>query len=515
MATTLFPHFRSPIMVRSLALAVLFLATLAAGLLFAQDEIRQGTIASVDVEKGELTIRTPDGREHECSVEESTRIMGADGQAVRERLKADGFKVGAAVMFKAGKADGKRTVLEGLRLGGGGPQPGKIVKIDAEKGELTIRTPDGKEHDVLVVEGTRIMGADQSPVKDRLKAPEFKADAAVMFKVGKTDGKRGILDGLKLGGPGGGGRPGGDPPEKFDTSVLKPLTELGSGKYGDFEGGLYPGGSNKRPADHEAAGIALAKTIEPRAADGKPDAAGKIVLLSIGMSNTSQEFSGFQQVARGERVLNPKLVLVNGAQGGMTAAAIQNPEDGNRGAQFWRTVDERLRQAGVSRQQVQAVWIKQADAGPNQGFPKYARTLQAEMQTIAHVLHQRFPNLKLAYLSSRIYAGYARTRLNPEPYAYESGFSVKWLIEQQLQGDPALNFDPNKGLVQSPWLSWGPYLWANGTRGRAGGLRYEESDLANDGTHPSPAGQRKVAEALLEFFKSDSTTKGWFTAGGQ
>jgi hypothetical protein len=392
-----------------------------------------------------------------------------------------------------------------------GPLSGKIVKIDVERGELTIRTADGKEHDVIVVERTRIMGTDQSPVKDRLKAPEFKVDAAVMFKVGRMQGQRGVLEGLKLGGPGGADRPGRDPPEKFDTSGLKPLTELGTGKYHEFEGGLYQGGSNKRPADHESAGLALAKTVEPLGADGKPVAGGRIVLLSIGMSNTSQEFSAFQQLARGDDAVNPKLVLVNGAQGGMTAAAIQNPNDQERGTRFWQTVDDRLRQAGVSREQVQAVWFKQADAGPSQGFPKYAQTLQAEMQTIAHVLHERFPNLKLAYLSSRIYAGYARTRLNPEPYAYESGFSVKWLIEQQLRGEAALNFDPKKGAVQSPWLSWGPYLWANGTQASAAGLRYQESDLANDGTHPSQSGQRKVAEALLEFFKTDNTTRGWFT----
>jgi hypothetical protein len=134
------------------------------------------------------------------------------------------------------------------------------------------------------------------------------------------------------------------------------------------------------------------------------------------------------------------------------------------------------------------------------------------MQTIAQVLHQRFPNLKLAYVSSRIYAGYASTRLNPEPYAYESGFSVKWLIEQQIQGDAALNFDPKRGTVKSPWLSWGPYLWASGTKGSAADLRYEEGDFADDGTHPSPAGQKKVAAALLDFFKSDATTKSWFVA---
>jgi lysophospholipase L1-like esterase len=169
----------------------------------------------------------------------------------------------------------------------------------------------------------------------------------------------------------------------------------------------------------------------------------------------------------------------------------------------------------VTGAQVQVVWIKQADPGPTQGFPKYAQTLQAELRQLVQLLHRRFPNLKLAYLSSRIYGGYARTRLNPEPYAYESGFAVKWLIEEQLKGDAALNYDPAKGTVKAPWLSWGPYLWANGTSKRADGLFYEEGDFAGDGTHPSARGQRKVADLLLTFFKSDATAKPWFVRGAE
>jgi hypothetical protein len=164
----------------------------------------------------------------------------------------------------------------------------------------------------------------------------------------------------------------------------------------------------------------------------------------------------------------------------------------------------------VSREQVQAVWIKQADAGPTQGFPRYAQQLQAELARIVQVLPQRFPNCRLAYLSSRTYGGYATTSLNPEPYAYESGFAVKWLIEQQIGGEPELNYDPAKGPVKAPWLSWGPYLWANGGTQRADCLSYAETDFVGDGTHQSPSGQRKVGKLLIEFFRSDSTTRPWF-----
>jgi len=298
--------------------------------------------------------------------------------------------------------------------------------------------------------------------------------------------------------------------QKFDTSKLVPLTELGTNQYRRFAGGLYPNGANDRPAAHEAAGVALAKTVRPLDRAGEPSSSGRIVLLSIGMSNTTQEFTAFIRLVGEDRSKNPAVTLVDGAQGGMTAAMVAKPQLDQARA-YWPTVDQRIKDAGCSGEQVQAAWIKEADAGPNQGFPTYARTLQGELQTIVQFMQRRYPNLKLVYLSSRTYAGYATTRLNPEPYAYESGFSVKWLIEDQLKGNRDLNFDSGKGEVKAPWLSWGPYLWANGTQKRADGFSYQESDFGNDGTHPSASGQRKVATLLLQFFKTDTTAKPWFT----
>jgi hypothetical protein len=300
------------------------------------------------------------------------------------------------------------------------------------------------------------------------------------------------------------------PMPHVDTSKLVPLTELGQRMYQGFSGGLYPGGKNECPRDHEVAGLALAKQVQPLDTEGRPSPDGKIILLSVGMSNTTQEFSTFKALADPSPQKNPRLVLVDSAQGGMTAAAIQNPEDQGSGTRYWATVDERLTAANVTRAQVQAAWIKEADAGPTQGFPGYAHKLQGELQRIVQLMHARFPNLKLVYLSSRIYGGYARTPLNPEPYAYESGFAVKWLIEQQLRGDPEMNDHPTRGPVKAPWLSWGPYLWANGMKKRANGLFYAESDFGGDGTHPSAAGRRKVAEQLWTFFSTDPTARTWF-----
>jgi hypothetical protein len=198
----------------------------------------------------------------------------------------------------------------------------------------------------------------------------------------------------------------------------------------------------------------------------------------------------------------------------MTASIIQDPNDKGPGTHYWTKLTGHLEAAGLSPAQVQVIWIKEADAGPREGFPGYAKKLQAELTRIVQLLPARFPNLKLVYLSSRTYGGYAKTPLNPEPYAYESGFAVKWLIEQQVEGDPALNYDAAKGPVKAPWLSWGPYLWANGATKRADGFSYEESDFAEDGTHESASGQQKVGQQLLQFFKTDSTTRSWFLRSG-
>lgn len=62
-------------------------------------------------------------------------------------------------------------------------------------------------------------------------------------------------------------------------NILLPLTDLES--YQGQRGGLYPDGSDKRPATHNAAGVAIARSIVPLDAKGRPDPKnGKIVWLS-------------------------------------------------------------------------------------------------------------------------------------------------------------------------------------------------------------------------------------------
>lgn len=293
--------------------------------------------------------------------------------------------------------------------------------------------------------------------------------------------------------------------------VSQPLTDLGADEYVRLEGGptgyaggLYPGGSNTRPPAHEAAGVAIANEIQPVDTAGNPDPNGQIVMISVGMSNTSSEFNGFMSAAHEDPEVNPALKLINGAQGGRVADRWLEPD-----AETWQEVNRRLNRYDATAQQVQVAWIKQVRTQGGD-FPAKAELLQSDLETIARNLKVHYPNIKIAYFSSRTRSYTYWRGLSPEPAAFESGFSVKWMIEKQIEGDPALNYDPEQGEVNAPYLTWGPYLWIDGLNERSDGQVWTQEDLTRDCTHPSQQGNQKVAQMMMAFFKTDTTATSWF-----
>jgi hypothetical protein len=271
------------------------------------------------------------------------------------------------------------------------------------------------------------------------------------------------------------------------STGLVPVTDLGKRRYHGHLGGLYPGGLNAPSRAYLRLGLQTAKRIRP--------VNGRVVLLSVGMSNTTHEFRAFMRLASQDSAISPSVTLVDGAIGGWDARRMAQPAAG-----YWSALDRRLLAEGVSAREVQVVWLKQAIAGEDRPFPQDAQALRTRLRAIARILAQRFPNLRLIYTSSRTYGGYAITSLNPEPAAYDSAFAVRWLIQDRMT---------NK--LRGPWIGWGPYLWTDGEKGRADGLTWScPADVRDDGTHPSAAGSAKVARMLLRFFKTDPTAKSWF-----
>ena len=269
------------------------------------------------------------------------------------------------------------------------------------------------------------------------------------------------------------------------STGLVPLTDMGKRHYRGYRGGLYPGGSNKPSAKYLKKGMAASRQVRP--------INGKIVVLSVGMSNASAEFAAFKRASDRDPQRNPNVVVVDGAQDGFDAVSI------NSKAVYWYNVDDRLSAAGVSASQVQVVWLKEAIAGEHRRFPKDAKALQASVRKIITTMRYRYPKLRLVYLSSRTYGGYAITGWNPEPAAYDGGYAVRGVIQDRINGK-----------LKGPWVGWGPYLWTDGLAGRLDGLLWTCDDVEADGTHPSKIGVQKVVNLLTTFFRTDPTAKRWY-----
>lgn len=284
---------------------------------------------------------------------------------------------------------------------------------------------------------------------------------------------------------------------------ITPLTDLGAGdRYEGQDGGLYGAGRNAPPDTLRAAAERELRAIQPRDASGQPAAEGVIGFVALSMSNATQEFSFFKRMADASPLKHPRVTIVDCAQGGQAMA-----EWASADAPTWKVARERLSAAAVTPAQVQVAWVKLANKGPAGSLEEHGRKLERDTLALLHHARALFPNLRIVYFGSRTYGGYATSGLNPEPYAFESAFAARWLIERQMRGDPEL------ALTRAPLLLWGPYLWADGTRGRKiDGLIWERSDFVADGVHPSAAGRQKVADLLMNFLTTDPLAKPWFAA---
>lgn len=215
-------------------------------------------------------------------------------------------------------------------------------------------------------------------------------------------------------------------------------------------------------------------------------------------------------------LLNPKVVFVDCAEIGAVAyywsdiniAYYNHPlqfgnttdSDGVVSGHLYDNCNGMLGQLGLSPQQVQVVLYKNADSGapnapppqpplaelPTQAFSGCIATsfwdacnLVRYVAATARTVQSQYPNVQQMFVHSRIYGGYAEPTvfpLNPEPFAYEQGLAMKWLIQEQVDemNDPNhayhgdvgnLNYESGCGAQLAkpcaPWIDWGAYLWAS------------------------------------------------------
>ncbi|MFI5171132.1 MAG: T9SS type A sorting domain-containing protein [Chitinophagales bacterium] len=307
---------------------------------------------------------------------------------------------------------------------------------------------------------------------------------------------------------------------EHDSTGMIPITDLGTDYYlGEFQGGLYPGGSNTIPTAHLNKGLNLAKKIKPLDSLGNINfVTGKIVLAGFGASTVGGPFNHLVTIMKEYNDLNPCMFAVNASNGsdGLNSMYIGNDT-------YWDYIeDEKIRVKGLYPLQVQAGWLMHssridsngADAGP------YIDSLNKRFEVAVNAILYYYPNIKILYVSGFPYGGYADPmkaiyHVIVEPSSYHHNFAVKELIRRQMAGDPLLKFKAPGAMA--PYMVWGPPLWADGMEPRAyDGLTWNcNTEFTPDGGgyHLTDMGKDKLANILLNFFRTDTLSKSWFMDG--
>ena len=345
-----------------------------------------------------------------------------------------------------------------------------------------------------------------------------------------------------------------------------PLTDLvpangACGTYESFPGGLYENCANTLPADHAADGLTIAGQVVPLDVNGIPNPSGQIVFAAIGMSAALAEFAPFiADAAASTSVNNTTMSLFNGAASLQDACdwfpAVGPPGCDSTDPNNYDRITTQMSGSGrgLTPQEIEVAWIDEengrvhsAERGcqplgteclplcdptisgcTNTADTTDALNLEQELGNILRAAKVAWPNLKMAFFNSRIFGGYALSTANsasPEPFAYESGFAVKWLVEAQINQIRTGTVDPVAGDLSygvAPWIAWGAYTWASGPIPRSDGLVWcngqpdapcsGEMDFDPDGVHPNPMGAGKVATMMMNYFLTSPQTIPWFVA---
>lgn len=297
------------------------------------------------------------------------------------------------------------------------------------------------------------------------------------------------------------------PPALTSGAKYIAITDPTQTQYATF---LYRDSSNQMPAAHRSKGEALARSLQPLNANGTIDlTSGKLAAIAEGMSNTRDEMFAFNTLLttrKGE--LHPAFTFDDLSQGGCDLLC-------------W--VDKGV---GAANPQVQIAFVKHSNnraqnsdgspdppntAFPNKAsknFPTHAQITKAQLKTRLLAMKRQYPNLKMVFFTSRAFGGWSCAPTGGgyrEPVAYEEGFAVKWLIDDQITGrDPELRFEGAN--APAPWIAWGPYLWD--------AQKWTQDLFRSDGVHMCDKGTSIVGQMWFDFLMKDNTARPWFAKSG-
>jgi len=313
--------------------------------------------------------------------------------------------------------------------------------------------------------------------------------------------------------------------------MLLPIDDYyATGTYYGLSFGLYRNNSNIVPTDHYVAGINIAQDMRPLDQNGVVDVEnGALVWMSAGYSNIQQvTCNGFNEDSFGDECLDWTIIgrlsqmplrhqvkLVNGAYKGKSL-----PYWSGKFNENYDRVHDLLSENGLSEKQVQSIWFAPVNKYPQLSLPNSEAdyyNIIVQLGATLRLMKQRYSSLKQVLLSSRVYAGYGTSALNPEPYAYESGFAVSYVINAQIQQMRNGIIDPLVGDLNyltgvAPFIDWMAYYWGDAIIPRnKDGVAWYSHDFQNDGIHPSSSGEAKMARLVVEKMKfSDYFSWMWY-----
>ncbi len=288
-------------------------------------------------------------------------------------------------------------------------------------------------------------------------------------------------------------------------SGLVPIMDLNT-NYMGYPGGLFPGGSNKATGEYANDLQQICSDIKPLDENGHFNPLGKIGFVSVGPSTSLIMMNSLMNKMQGNRSINPSLWPVPLGQGGMGINELNT-----NSTLFWDTVPIKLQQAQLSPNQIQVVYFEEDDNDNYSSiFPERPLDVKEKLKQGLQLIKQKFPNVRVAYILARtttIYMPIWDDNKQQEPIAYYLGFSDKWLIEDQINGDPALAYKGDHPVA--PIVTWGPYQWSDGDKLRSDGFNWLRSDT-DDGLHANENGADKLSNLFLNFLLNDPNAKLWF-----
>ncbi|MBP7400302.1 MAG: hypothetical protein KA954_11990 [Chitinophagales bacterium] len=255
----------------------------------------------------------------------------------------------------------------------------------------------------------------------------------------------------------------------------------------DILGGLYRGGSNDPPAFYQTqlddANISLDN--------------GEVVFLGLGASSPERELNTLMNIVYPEITdRNTDLVFVNGNKGGTTIEKMLD----NWNQYFSGTIEPALKSKGVTASEVDIIWLKSASVDPiTQTADQYVADKMPYWIQVIGLINTKFPNCKIIYLSSKHWGTLEK---HAEPEAYYTSLIMKEIIDERINGE-----------ISGALIAWAhPFHTGGSGIANSYGHIWYNSDLENDGVHPTAAAQIKVANYMDSWYRNTSAKYWWTNA---